>query len=304
MNEPARTDHVEERDRAAGAHAHDDTSSGHDDGSAGPDDGSAGPDERRRRATSQVLPPAVDLPPALALPFLSNGDLEIVGRLVAGVEHHPARHDHGRCSRPRRRHGGSRLQAHPRRAAALGLPGGDARPSRGGGPRRLRCDRLADRAADRLPQRGPARSRDAPAMGRNPRRRGHPGPPPVGRPPPATDRPVRRGRQQRRPQGRPPAGPARRPDPGGRPWRHVQRRPEAAHGPLELARRPIAPREIRILAELRPKLADGGTLAASLEEHLDRAEIEEARARLDGLLGLRTFPHPLPDWPAVPWPWY
>jgi uncharacterized repeat protein (TIGR03843 family) len=66
----------------------------------------------------------------------------------------------------------------------------------------------------------------------------------------------------------------------------------------------IAPREIRILAELRPKLADGGTLAASLEEHLDRAEIEEAQERLDELLGSRTFPHPLTDWPAVPWPWY
>jgi len=26
--------------------------------------------------------------------------------------------------------------------------------------------------------------------------------------------------------------------------------------------------------------------------------------RLDELLGSRKFPHPHPDWPAVPWPWY
>ena len=33
-------------------------------------------------ATEPELPPAVDLPPDLALPFLRDGDLEIVGRLV------------------------------------------------------------------------------------------------------------------------------------------------------------------------------------------------------------------------------
>src|SRR5665647_3423468 len=42
-----------------------------------PDDGTE-PDE----ATEPELPPAVDLPPGLALPFLRDGDLEIVGRLV------------------------------------------------------------------------------------------------------------------------------------------------------------------------------------------------------------------------------
>jgi hypothetical protein len=66
----------------------------------------------------------------------------------------------------------------------------------------------------------------------------------------------------------------------------------------------IAPREMLVLAALRPQLAVGGTLAESLAAHLDRAEIEQARARLDELLGSRTFPHPHPDWPAVPWPWY
>ena len=66
----------------------------------------------------------------------------------------------------------------------------------------------------------------------------------------------------------------------------------------------IAPRELQVLALLSPKLATGGPLAAALAEHLDGAEIEQARARLDELLGSRTFPHPSPDWPAVPWPWY
>jgi hypothetical protein len=67
---------------------------------------------------------------------------------------------------------------------------------------------------------------------------------------------------------------------------------------------PIAPRELWVLAALRPKLAAGGPLAESLAQHLDPAEIEQARRRLDDLLVSRTFPHPHPDWPAVPWPWY
>ncbi len=66
----------------------------------------------------------------------------------------------------------------------------------------------------------------------------------------------------------------------------------------------IAPRELQVLTALRPKLAAGGPLAVSLAEHLDAAEIDQARVRLDRLLGSRKFPHPHPDWPAVPWPWY
>ena len=67
---------------------------------------------------------------------------------------------------------------------------------------------------------------------------------------------------------------------------------------------PIAARELQVLAALRPTLATGGQLAVSLAEHLDAAEIDQARVRLDGLLDTRTFPHPHPDWPGVPWPWY
>jgi uncharacterized repeat protein (TIGR03843 family) len=67
---------------------------------------------------------------------------------------------------------------------------------------------------------------------------------------------------------------------------------------------PIAPEELLTLAALRPRLAAGGPLSAALAEHLDPAEIEQARARLDALLESGTFPQPHPDWPAIPWPWY
>ena len=66
----------------------------------------------------------------------------------------------------------------------------------------------------------------------------------------------------------------------------------------------IAPRELQVLAALRPELAARGPLSEALANHLDDAEIGRARARLDDLLRSRTFPHPNPDWPAVPWPWY
>jgi uncharacterized repeat protein (TIGR03843 family) len=67
---------------------------------------------------------------------------------------------------------------------------------------------------------------------------------------------------------------------------------------------PITPAERGVLAGLRSKLAAGGRLSALLGEHLDKAEIEQARARLTGLLESGTFPQPHPDWPAMPWPWY
>ena len=35
-----------------------------------------------------------------------------------------------------------------------------------------------------------------------------------------------------------------------------------------------------------------------------RPRSRQTRARLAALLRSRTFPHPQPDWPAVPWPWY
>ena len=67
---------------------------------------------------------------------------------------------------------------------------------------------------------------------------------------------------------------------------------------------PITPAERGVLAGLRSKLAAGGRRSALLGEHLDKAEIEQARARLTGLLESGTFPQPHPDWPAMPWPWY
>ncbi len=63
----------------------------------------------------------------------------------------------------------------------------------------------------------------------------------------------------------------------------------------------LAQRELEALALLRGTLP---RLASSLQPHLERAEIEATRARLDGLLRSGRFPQPHPDWPAIPWPWY
>jgi hypothetical protein len=63
----------------------------------------------------------------------------------------------------------------------------------------------------------------------------------------------------------------------------------------------IAPAEIRVLLSLRRRWP---AIAASLGPHLLPAEIAAARARLDDLLLTGLFPQPSPDWPAVPWPWY
>lgn len=45
-----------------------------------------------------------------------------------------------------------------------------------------------------------------------------------------------------------------------------------------------------------------GDLAEALGPLLSRAEIAATRRRVDGLLDAGRFPHPRPDWPAVPWP--
>ena len=63
----------------------------------------------------------------------------------------------------------------------------------------------------------------------------------------------------------------------------------------------LADREIKVLALLQralPRLQD------QLERHLGVDELAATRARLDGILGATRFPEPHPDWPAVPWPWY
>jgi uncharacterized repeat protein (TIGR03843 family) len=52
------------------------------------------------------------------------------------------------------------------------------------------------------------------------------------------------------------------------------------------------------------RVADGlrGPLARELAGLLSRHEIAATRRRVDELLESRRFPHPRPDWPAIPWP--
>jgi hypothetical protein len=48
----------------------------------------------------------------------------------------------------------------------------------------------------------------------------------------------------------------------------------------------------------------GGDLGAALREHIAPAEVKETRRRARRLIESRRFPQPSPDWPAVPWPPY
>lgn len=57
------------------------------------------------------------------------------------------------------------------------------------------------------------------------------------------------------------------------------------------------------LAELaRLRVALDGRLGRDLGRHLDAAETEAVRQRVESLLAEGRFPQPNPDWPAVPWP--
>ena len=62
----------------------------------------------------------------------------------------------------------------------------------------------------------------------------------------------------------------------------------------------FAPDELDGLARLRDALR--GDLARDLAGLLSRGEIAATRRRVDGLLETRRFPLPRPDWPAIPWP--
>jgi hypothetical protein len=62
----------------------------------------------------------------------------------------------------------------------------------------------------------------------------------------------------------------------------------------------LAPDELDGLARLRDALR--GDLARDLAGLLSRGEIAATRRRVDGLLETRRFPLPRPDWPAIPWP--
>jgi uncharacterized repeat protein (TIGR03843 family) len=57
---------------------------------------------------------------------------------------------------------------------------------------------------------------------------------------------------------------------------------------------------VAVLTGLRRALA--GSLGEALRDHLTRAEVRAAQARVERLLGTGVHPHPSEDWPAVPWP--
>lgn len=63
----------------------------------------------------------------------------------------------------------------------------------------------------------------------------------------------------------------------------------------------FAQRELEALALLRRALP---RIRAELEPHLAPDELEATRRRVDDLIRAQRFPQPSPDWPAIPWPWY
>ena len=63
----------------------------------------------------------------------------------------------------------------------------------------------------------------------------------------------------------------------------------------------LANRESDVLVLLQRTLPG---LEGQLEPHLEADELAAMRARLDDLMRAGRFPQPHPDWPAVPWPWY
>ncbi len=63
---------------------------------------------------------------------------------------------------------------------------------------------------------------------------------------------------------------------------------------------PIEPEELAIIERVRSALA--GDLGAALANLLAPAEVNATIRRTDRLLETRRFPKPSPTWPAVPWP--
>jgi hypothetical protein len=63
----------------------------------------------------------------------------------------------------------------------------------------------------------------------------------------------------------------------------------------------LADREMDSLALLVRALP---RLQGLLEPHLAADELASTRTRIEDLIRAGSFPQPHPDWPAVPWPWY
>ena len=62
----------------------------------------------------------------------------------------------------------------------------------------------------------------------------------------------------------------------------------------------LAASELEVVARIRRML--DGELGARLRELLDPVEVAATVRRADRLLASRRFPRPSPSWPAVPWP--
>ena len=60
--------------------------------------------------------------------------------------------------------------------------------------------------------------------------------------------------------------------------------------------------EVETVERLEEALA--GDLGRALREHVTSAELRETRRRARRLIEERRFPQPSPDWPAIPWPPY
>jgi uncharacterized repeat protein (TIGR03843 family) len=59
--------------------------------------------------------------------------------------------------------------------------------------------------------------------------------------------------------------------------------------------------ELAVLESLRTDLCEG-TLGETLGALLAPVEVAATIRRVERLLSTRRFPHPSPDWPAIPWP--
>ena len=63
---------------------------------------------------------------------------------------------------------------------------------------------------------------------------------------------------------------------------------------------PLEPDEVDGLERVRAAL--DADLGETLWELLSRVEVRATTRRVDALLAARRFPYPSPDWPAIPWP--
>ena len=63
---------------------------------------------------------------------------------------------------------------------------------------------------------------------------------------------------------------------------------------------PLGPECLEVLGRLRALLE--GELGQALSELLTTAEVTATVQRVERLLAGGTYPHPSPDWPAIPWP--